>query len=118
MSKSIFEALGSDADKETNGITVVWFNGSVEIKIRLARAGGANVAFNKAWERETRSMRRSGVDMARLDLKEQHALIRRVYISTVILGWEGVFDENEQEIPYTRENAEYVLQRLPSLLDF
>lgn len=107
---STYKSFKTDPKVEVEG---VWANYG-DFRIRHARAGGANMAFARAMEKIGRKYRKQ----IELDvIREERALkmMREVYADTVILDWEGVTDENEQPMEFTRENVIRLFKDLPDL---
>lgn len=113
---SLYKTFKTDPSLETSGVDLNYgANESGEqIIIRIARAGGANKAYEKALANKIRPIKRqiqTGT-VAEATLKE---IMREVYAETVILGWEGVEDENGDPLPFTSENAKKLFVDLPDL---
>lgn len=86
-----------------------------KIRFKLARSGGANKAFAKALERETRPYRSGGKIRSTLTNEKADAAYLKAFCSTVLLGWENVRDRNDQPIPFSPEAAERLMEELPDL---
>lgn len=111
MAKSIFNALKSDPQREVSGVTIDM--GELG-KFHVARAGGSNTAFEKALVAATKPYRRA-MQIGTMDNKLANEILAKVYAETVLLGWEGVLDENEQPFPFNKVNAQHLLTVLPEL---
>lgn len=90
---SAYKSFKTDARHETEG---VWFEYDA-FRYRLARAGGANKKFAKTMERLSRPHRRK-IERNVMEEGVAEALLRRVYIESVILAWE-VRDTNGDWTP-------------------
>lgn len=90
--------FGTDKDLEKNGITIDY--GS--FKIKIARAGGANKRYSKALERLSKPYRHA-IQTGILDDKISDKIVYEVYADTVVLGWEGVTDDEGNEIAFSKE---------------
>lgn len=86
------------------------------IRFRIARAGGANDAFAKALERESKPFKRA-IQTKTLSNKQANDIYLKAFIATVLLGWENVRDRQGQELAFTPENATTLLNDLPDLFN-
>lgn len=85
-----------------------------EFIIRIARAGGSNVAYLR--ETEKRFMKyRKLIQAGAFDLTMAEAIQREIYADTIILGWTNVVDQDGVEMAFTRENVIKLLTDLPDL---
>lgn len=102
-----YDMFGADKSKESDGIVVDY--GSFRIRIR--RAGGANVRYEKAFMEKTKTFRRSGIQFESIPLEKQQKILREVYAEEVVLDWDG------DGIPfeYSKENALKLFDDLPAL---
>lgn len=85
-----------------------------EIKFKLARAGGKNVAYGKAMERHTKPVRQL-ISLNLITPDKAASIMRQVFIESVLKGWENVEDRDGNELPFTPENAEKLFIDLPDL---
>lgn len=113
---SLYSAFKTNPDYEKNGIEIQYGENSkgADIVFRIARAGGANQAFNKAMEVATKPYRRQ-IQNGTFDNKTADKLYMDVFIQTVLLGWEGVEDSEGKEMKFTTENAKKLFTDLPEL---
>lgn len=107
----IYKKFETDESLETEGITLDYGDGE---KILIARAGGANRACVKAFERIHRKHRRQ-IQLDTMPDELGARLLREVYADTVVLGWENVKDREGALLPFNRENCLRVLEDLPDL---
>lgn len=111
--KTIYDKFATDKKSEQEGIVLDYGDG---MEIRIARAGGSNVKFEKAVQAK---MRKYGLQ-AKHDLlePEQHReIFREVLAETVVLGWSGVTDREGNALDCTKENVIQVFTDLPDLFD-
>jgi hypothetical protein len=93
-------------------------------RITIARAGGSNAKYNAAMEKVAREHGRA----AQLDLLSSAkgiAIVRQVYVDTVILNWETLVDggwvagiegpDGGELLPVTKENMLATFDELPDL---
>lgn len=85
-----------------------------DFKIKVARAGGANSAFQKALTAKIRPYKRQ-LDAGTIPDDVAEKLFLDVYAESVVLGWEGMTDENGNPLPYSKENAVKLFSDLPDL---
>src|SRR5687768_6594134 len=97
MKSILHKNFATNQDLERKGITLEYHDpddaDSKPVKILIARAGGANTAYDKALDRKTRNMRRQLAANA-VSMAELRRISREVYAETVLLGWENVFEED------------------------
>lgn len=83
-------------------------------KIRVLRAGPENARFQRVMEAKLKPHRRLlNNNMADMDVIDR--LIREAYAETIVIGWEGVTDEEGTELPCNKENALKLFTDLPDL---
>lgn len=107
---SPYDMFKTSEKMETEGIILDY--GSFQIKV--ARAGGSNVAFAKTIERLTKPYK-FALENGTMDHKLQMKLLARAFAESVILGWEGIVDESGKPLEYSPDNAEKLLTDLPDL---
>ena len=79
-------------------------NGTVPTFI-LAYAGTGNKAYRKMLKAETHPHRKT-IDAGKMNDEEADAIMKRVFVSTILRGWENVLDDATGEpISFSRENA-------------
>lgn len=113
---SLYKQFRTDEKLEKEGIFLelgVTDDGK-PILIRIARAGGANVAFAKTMEAKMKPYRRQ-LQTETLDSKVAEKILMEVYAATVVLGWENVTDEHGKELNFTPENCVKLFTDLPDL---
>lgn len=106
-----YGAFKTNAELEKRGIR---FDLGSAGKFDLARAGGANTAFAKRFEALTKPHRRA-IQTGTLDEEVASGILAQVYAEQVVRGWEGVTDENGNELAFTTENCIKLLKDLPDL---
>lgn len=113
MSKSIYEKFKTNRKAEQEGIILDYGDGQT---IRIARAGGSNIRFEKSVQQK---MRKFGLQAKHelLEPEQMRSIFREVVAETVILEWTGFTDEEGNNLPLTRENAIKVFTDLPDLFD-
>jgi hypothetical protein len=113
MSKSIYEKFGTNKDAEQGGIILDYGDG---LTIKIARAGGSNIKFEKAAQAK---MRKFGLQAKHdlLEPEQMRTIFREVLAETVVLGWTGVTDRDGNELPCTKDNIIKVFTDLPDLFD-
>lgn len=113
---SLYSQFKTDGSLEKSGILIEY--GQTEtgnpICIRIARAGGANKAYEKRMEAEVKPYRRmiqnETIEKALID-----RILRKVFAETVVLGWENVEDETGKAIPFSVDNCIKLFEDLPDL---
>ncbi len=107
---SLYRAFGTVKEYETEGVTLDF--GVAKFKIR--RAGGSNRRFLAALAAKLKPHRRA-IDAGVLPDDVAAALQMEIYFETVVIGWEGVTDENGTPLAYNLENFKKVMTDLPDL---
>lgn len=87
-----------------------------QISFIVAREGGGNIAYNNLAEQIFKPHRRA-IQHGKIDPVFLETLLAKIYAKTVIKGWEGVENENNEPLPFTEENCIKVLTDLPVLFD-
>jgi hypothetical protein len=109
---SPYKTFKADPSMEQEGI---WLDYG-DFKIRIARAGGSNVNYAKALEKQA-ELNKTAIRTNTIKSAQSRALMIKVYATSVLLDWEDVQDENGQTLPFTADNAEKVLTDCPDLFD-
>lgn len=113
---SLYKSFKTDANLEKSGIELEYGENSKgqPILIRIARAGGANSAYNKRLEVLTKPYRRQ-IQTETIDNKVLEKIVAQAFAETVVLGWEGVEDEANNELPFSVDNVVKLFNDLPDL---
>lgn len=118
---SLFTQYATDAQKENEGIKYVPSfatpnKDTTMPTFTIGRAVGRNTQYAKIVTEEVAPYRNL-IRTNSLDEKSSFKINLRIFCRGVLLGWDHVFDEKEQLIPFTLENALSMMQRLPELYD-
>lgn len=113
---NLYKMFKTDEHYEKEGIDLIYGDNSKgnQIRIKVARAGGANVKYAKALERRTKPYRRQ-IQNETIDPKFAEQLIMETFAESVILGWDGVEDEEGNDMPFSFENCIKLFTDLPDL---
>lgn len=87
-----------------------------DARLMLRPAGEANPAyFNAMLKRSGKRLRNiSRTDIVSpADLAQNRADDRELFALHVVVGWEGVLDDQDQPVQFSRENAKEFLEQLP-----
>lgn len=57
------------------------------------------------------------IDMKTLGQEKQDEIMIKMFIDSCLVSWKGVFSENGEELPLTKENALELFKSLPALFD-
>ncbi len=113
---SLYKQFTTDPELEKKGVLLEY--GETEdgkpVTFRIARAGGANKAFEKLMDAETKPIRRQ-LQNETADNKQLLRILRKVFATTVVLGWENVQDPDGKDIPFSVANCIKVFEDLPDL---
>lgn len=113
---SFAKLFGTDKDTEKNGVRITYgenANGK-EIAIIVARAGGANEAFQRTADVVLKPYRRQ-IQTETIDQKKLRSLMMVVYARSVVRGWEGVLDDAGKEIPFSEDACVAQFEAFPDL---
>lgn len=111
MAESIYDLFETDAKLEAEGFI---FDITPKISFTLARAGGANLRYQKAMEVKTRK-HRSAIENNTISVELANQLMVEAFAETVVLGWKGITDKKGKKVPFTPENAVNLFTKLPDL---
>jgi hypothetical protein len=108
---SLYSQFSTDKDAERDG---VWLDYGPGGRIKIARAGGSNVRYQKRLQAFSKQYRRQ-IDLEILEDEVAERELADIYASTILLAFEDVKDRDGQEIPFSRESARKILLDLPDL---
>ena len=113
---SLYKQFATDKNVERDGDVLSYGKNSKnkDINIRIARAGGANIRYTKLLEAAIKPYRRQ-LQNETMDNGVAEDITMRVYAQSVVLGWEGVEDENGNDMEFTVENCMKLFKDLPDL---
>ena len=105
-----YKMFKTDQNLATQGIWLDYGG----FKILVAYAGETNTNYRRVLASKMRPYLRQ-LKMGTLSDEKAHALYTEVYAESVILGWEGMEDEEGKKLPFTKENVIKVMNDLPAL---
>ena len=113
---SLYKQFATDKNVERDGVVLSYGKNSKnkDINIRIARAGGANIRYTKLLEAAIKPYRRQ-LQNETMDNGVAEDITMRVYAQSVVGGWEGVEDENGNDMEFTVENCMKLFKDLPDL---
>lgn len=114
---SLFKTFGTDATKENEGVWLREFPPNADGTVPgflLARKSKSNTNYAKAAEKIGKKFRKE-ISLDILSDDRADPALKELFVSTVLLGWENVFDANDQPITYSKENALKLIEALPDL---
>ena len=111
---SIYDMYETDMAKEVEGF---WHPVNKKISIKMARAGGANLAFSKAMEKKTRPHRKRGgaFEGDEVDVELANELMKEAFAETIILDWKGITNKEGKKVAFSLTAAVKLLKDLPDL---
>ena len=113
---SLYKLFKTNENLETDGIWLEYGQTAdgKPIRIKIARAGGHNVAFSKALEKATRPYKKA-IQTGMLDNKTADRLYKEVFAETVVLDWINVEGPDGQPMDFNKENVLKLFEDLPDL---
>lgn len=113
---SVWDIYETDLSKETEGF---WHKVNKKISIKLARAGGANMAFTKAMEEKTREHRKRGgaFEGDKVDVELGIDLMKQSFAETIILDWKGLTNKAGKTVAFSAKAAYEMMVALPDLFN-
>jgi hypothetical protein len=112
--------FGTDPVKEKDGVVIAY---GLDLRVRLARAGGANPRFSKVAEEKSRPYRRMA-EQEMLPREVDEAVTREIFAEAVVLEWSGAFDDDGElapvgeSIPFSKENVVKAFEKWPEFFAF
>lgn len=83
-------------------------------KFLLARMASTNPAYQAALERVAKETR-SEMELDILTEDRAGPIMRRVFVDTILLGWQNVQEEDGTVLEYNKDTALSLLEQLPDL---
>lgn len=125
---NMWNAFGMDAKKEIEGVQVEFFG---SFRVTIARAGGRNEAFGKAYEIRARPIRKALEIPGAVTKRQREDLVQNVYLDAVIKKFEMNVSDDETAPEWkqvvvwedgttadaTRENLLVLFNKLPDLFE-
>ena len=113
---SLYKTFKTSKSLEVTGVFIEYGPNSKgdPIRIKIARSGGGNEDFNKAFERATKPYRKA-IAAGSLSNAVAEKLYKEVFAEHVVKGWENVEDESGNPLPYSKDAALKLLSDLPDL---
>lgn len=106
-----FGAFKSDVERERSGI---WLDYGDAGEFLVARAGGANKAYEKALNRISKPHRRA-IEAEAIDNDKAFDLMKQAFAEAIVMDWRGVTDEQGNPIPFSKEKCLWLLRELDDL---
>jgi len=114
---SMYNIYGTDAEKETKGVRMEVApneDGTIPVFI-VAAMSKSNTAYSKAMEEKTRPYRSVGIQAMGNRMAEK--VFMETFVGQCLKTWENVQDESGQPLPFSKENATKLFEKLPRLYD-
>lgn len=106
--KNLYELFETDPTLEEKGVGLKFGPSTFFVR----RAGGANRAFDTAFEEKTRAMS-SRLQLSALSAEQSDDILREVYFDTVMIGWDGVTNRAGEVLEFNKANFVQVMKDLP-----
>lgn len=112
----IYQSWKTDGKKESEGVEVQFEaneDGTIPT-FTICRMGDSNKEFAKMLDQLTKPYRRQ-MQLGTLPKSKDAEIFMEVFVCTVLRGWSNVQDENNNIIPFNKENAIKVFTDLPEI---
>lgn len=107
---NLYQRFKTNNDLEgKKGVTLDYGEG---VKITILRAGGSNRKYQQVLREKLMA---TGRKLSSMTDEESEKGMIEVYADAVIIGWEGVKDQDGNDVPFTRENVVKIMSDLPEL---
>lgn len=112
----LFRTFKTDPELERQGVFIDYGPNSKgrNMRIRLARAGGANEEYAKLLEQVTRPYRKA-IQAGSLPKDVVEDLYLDVFARAVVKGLENFEDKDGADLPFTVDSVKYLAKELPDL---
>jgi len=115
--KNLYDQFETDPAIEKSGVWIEYGVGTDEEpapRFLIARAGGANLAFQKMMEAKAKPIRRQ-LQNDLVETAQLQALEREVFAQTVVLSWQNVTDRQGNPIVFSKNAVVQLFKELPDL---
>lgn len=115
---SLYSQFETDTAKEVEGIEVQYGPNKDKTipTFRISRASKSNKSYSKQLEKATRPFRRQ-IDLGTMNNDTAENLFMKVFVNTILKGWQNVQNQKGEEIAFNEENAMKLFTDLPELYD-
>lgn len=114
---SLFKNFKMDEKKESKGVPVqpapTNDDGTMPTFF-VTRLAASNQKYNKVLDRETKPYKRQ-IQLGTLSSQTSDLIRMKVFVNSILQGWENVQDEKCLHIPFSAENALALFKQLPDL---
>ena len=111
MASALYEAYETDKKAEREGVWVEEVGGA---RFLLSRMGGSNAKFQKGLTAAMKPHLRE-IQLGIVDTEALEPIMKKVFVDTILLGWEFVTDRDGGILDFSKENAEKLFKDLPDL---
>lgn len=113
---SLFKQFKMDQKKEDEGVTIEYGaneDGTIPT-FYLYHRSGSNQRYTKALDRFSAPHKRL-IDLGMLDEKTSNKIMLNTFCDSLLKGWDNVYNEKNELIPFSAGNAFQLLTQLPEL---
>ena len=115
MKTNLSKAYATDKNLEQEG---KWFQVAEGVEFKLKRMGGSNATEVNRIRAKIIKPHLRLIEKNLLDKDVEKGLYIKVFIEACLVNWKGLLDDNDQEIPFTREFAQELFKDTPDLFDY
>jgi hypothetical protein len=101
----LFAKYATDKKLEQEGLNYVINDGEESCTLRIGRAGGSNLRFATLSQKLLAEAEKTYRKKDSIPASVMREITIRVFAETVLLGWEGITDQDGNEVPYSKEAA-------------
>jgi hypothetical protein len=121
MKNVLFTQFETDPKLEREGVKVEYLGDDEDANktpptFTIARAGGANVAYDTMMDQKLKPLRRR-LQADNVNNKELEKITKEVWIATVLKGWQNVKDQNGDVLEFSQNAATELFNKLPELYE-
>lgn len=114
---SLYKQFATDKNAEKDGVLLDYTTDTKRpCRFRVARMSPTNQRYAARLRALTKPYERQ-IALDTLPPEKTREIQVNVFVDAILLGWEGVTDENGVDLPFSRENARKLFADLPDLFD-
>lgn len=115
---SLYKQFKMDETKEAEGVEIKYGpnDDNTVPTFRIRRRSAQNQQYAKTLDRESGPYRRM-IELNTLDDKISNRIVMRTFCQSILIGWENVYNQQNQPIAFNFDNAMKLFGELPELYE-